>query len=436
MIPVTREQRIAERALSPAQWIWRALLSIFDQGLVSGANFALAVLFARWLSRSDYGAVSIGLSVFLLAANFHHALLLEPMSVLGPRRFAGRLPSYFSMVLLTHAGAAALLSMTLLVGARLVRAEATAIALTGLAAGIPLVLTFWVLRRICYVMTNPALAARGGLTFLVCALTFAALLRAAGWLNPASLFLATGAAALCAALVLVRAVKGVLGPPALMLRDVLSAHWGYGRWMVGVSLTYWVANSAFAVLLGLSAGLPSAAGLRAIENLVTPVLQATGALSLLVLPRVSGQAQEHGAAYLKRFQRVAMAVALTMVGGYLICAWLLREPLLRLLYGPGAYADLAGLVPVLALATLVRGVSDLSLSTALKGAARPEAHFAASLLSAIFVLTGGWMLIRQWDVTGAAWAILASDVLQALVLAIFFARLTGGARRVKGDVVG
>lgn len=435
MIPAAEAHRTTARVISPAQWIWRALLSIADQGLVSGANFVLAILFARWLSRTDYGAVSIGLSVFLLAANFHHALLLEPMSVLGPRRFAGRLGSYFSTVLVAHAGAIALLSLALLAVARLVSGEATATALVGLAASLPLVLTFWVLRRICYVMTDPATAVRGGIAFLTCALAGALLVRAAGWMNPASLFLVTGAAALCAFLALAGPLRGRLGPPVPMLAEVLRAHWSYGRWMVGVSLTYWLANSAFAVLLGLGAGLSSSAGLRAVENLVTPVLQVTGALSLLVLPRVSGQAQEHGSAYLRRFQRLAMVVAATLVGGYLICAWLLRDFLLRLLYGPGAYSDLAGLVPVIAVATLIRGVSDLSLSTALKGAARPDAHFAASLSSAVFVLTGGWLLIRRWDVAGAAWAILASDALQALVLALFFARITGRRQAVHRDVV-
>lgn len=436
MSPAIETQAGAQRAISPSQWVWRALLSIADQGFVSGANFLLSILFARWLSRPQYGAVSIGLSVFMLAANFHHALLLEPMSVLGSRRFAQRLCSYFSTVLVAHAGAIAVLSLAVLAVAQAVRDEATATALTALAANLPLVLTYWVLRRICYVITDPAIAVRGGITFLTSSLAGAALLRSLGWLNPASLFLTTGAAAVCAGAVLLCALRGRLAPPAPMLGEVLAAHWSYGRWMAGVSFTYWLANSAFALLLGLSAGLSFSAGLRAIENIVTPVLQATGALSLLVLPRVSGQAQEHGGAYLRRFQRVAMIVAATLVGAYLVGAWSMREPLMRLLYGRGAYAELAGLVPVLAVATLIRGVSDLSLSTALKGAARPEAHLAGSLVSALFVLTGGWFLIRRWDVAGAAWAILVSDVLQALVLAVFFARITGGGQAVRRDGLG
>ncbi|MGC8794472.1 MAG: hypothetical protein ACP5U2_13890, partial [Bryobacteraceae bacterium] len=394
-----------------------------DQGLVSGANFLLAILFARWLPRTGYGAVSVGLSAFLLAANFHHALLLEPMSVLGPRRFAGRLGSYFSSVLGMHAVAVAIAAAIAAVAAISAHGQLST-ALLGLAASLPLVLSFWILRRICYVLTQPAIAIRGGAVFLGVAVAASFVLRAAGWLNAASLFAATGVAGLAAAAVLWFCLRPLIGPRAPSFAEVLVVHWRYGRWMVGVSLTYWVANSAFPVLLSLAAGLPASAGLRALENLVTPVLQVTGALSLLVLPWVSGQAQAQGADYLRRYQRAAMMVAAAVVGGYLAAAWLARELLMRLLYGAGGYTELAGLVPVVALATLVRGISDLSLSTALKGAERPEAHFLASLISAVFVLTAGWRLIQQRQVAGAAWTMLLSNTVQAAVLGLFFARVT------------
>jgi O-antigen/teichoic acid export membrane protein len=418
----TQESKRSEISLS--QWLWRGLLSIVDQGFVSGANFLLVVLFARWLSRPEYGAVSVGLSTFLLAANFHHALLLEPMSVLGPRQFAGRLNSYFSCVVRVHAVAVLLIALAVAVVAVSGVGSTTQPALLGLAASLPLVLSFWVLRRICYVLADPATAIQGGIAFMSGAIVGSVALRVLGWVNAASLFVVTGFAASVAGAVLWRRLRGRLGSRVPLRREVLTAHWSYGRWMVGVSLTYWLANSAFPILLGLGAGLPASAGLRAVENLVTPVLQVTGALSLLVLPWVSGQAHAHGNPYLRRYQRIAMIVAATAVGGYLGCVMLLKEPLMRLLYGPGAYVEVAPLVPVVAIATLIRGISDFSLSTALKGAARPDAHFLASLLSSVFVVTGGWYLIRRWQVAGAAYTMLASNVLQAAVLAVFFARIT------------
>lgn len=429
MIAAGIERRLAEAAGYGRRWVWPGVLSILDQGLISGANFLLAILFARWLSARDYGAVAVGLSVFLLLANFHHALLLEPMSVLGPRRFRERVSSYFHAVLAAHAGGVACVAAILIAAGAILGTHGSALAgaLLGLSLSTPLVLSFWVLRRICYVTADPATALRGGASFFAGALVGAVVVRALRWESPAALFVATGAGALCAIVALLPALRRKVVPCSglhAMLSEILAAHWSYGRWMVGVSITYWLANSAFAAMLGLSAGMAASAGLRAIENLATPVLQATGALSLLWLPWISGQADTQGTACLRRFQRRAMLAALPVTGGYLGCVLLLHRPIMQLLYGPGAYISLAGLAPVVVAATLVRGVSDLSVSTALKAAARPQAHFAASLLSAAFVLTGGWELVRRRQVAGAAIAMLASTVLQALVLAGYFIHLT------------
>src|SRR5216683_4252928 len=66
-----------------APWLNRGALSSIDQGLVSGANFALSIMLARWLPISDYGGYSFALSIFMLINAAQQALFLEPMSVLG-----------------------------------------------------------------------------------------------------------------------------------------------------------------------------------------------------------------------------------------------------------------------------------------------------------------------------------------------------------------
>jgi len=434
MMAAGLERRVQEAAELSRRWVWQGALSILDQGLVSGANFLMVMLFARWLAPRDYGAVAIGLSLFLLLANFHHALLLEPMSVLGPRRWQSRMGDYFVAILAAHAGAMVCLTAVLVFAGGIFWAEGSRLApaLLGLSISTPAVLSFWILRRICYVRADPAAALRGGASFFLSALLGVAVVRSLRWESPAALFVVTGGAALSAGIALVpvlRRLTGAGAPVRAMLGEALPAHWRYGRWMVGVSLTYWLANSAFAVLLGLSAGMAASAGLRAIENLATPVLQATGALSLLWLPWISGQTEVRGMGYLRSFQWKAMLAALLITGAYLGGVLVFRGPIMKFLYGPGAYASLSGLVPVVILSTLVRGVSELSVSTALKAAARPQAHFAASLLSAVFVLTGGWVLVSRWQVAGAAAAMLASTVLQAAVLAACFVHLTGRGER-------
>lgn len=428
---VGAESAIRQALGAARRWARPGLWSIADQALVSGANFLLTVLFARWLPASDYGAVAVALSVFLLAANFHHALLLEPMSVLGPRHFADRLPRYFSALFRLHAATVAGLVAAVVVAAGLAKA-ALAKAFASLGVGLPLLLSFWFLRRICYVLSDPQAAVCGGVTFFACTALGAGVVRLRGWERPETFFLLTGGAALAASLALARVGRRLGDDGRALLPEALRRHWQYGRWMVGVSLTYWLANSAFPVLLGMTSGLAASGVLRAAENLVSPILQATGALSLLLLPWVAGQTRALGTAYLLRFRRHAVLAALGVTGGYLLPVVLLRRPLLELFYGRSRnHAALEQLVPVLALAALVRGVSDLSLSTALKGAARPQAQFAATVASSVFVCTGGWWLVDRGGAWGAALTMLASHLIQAGVLAAFFSRLTRGKERLR-----
>jgi len=427
-------------AVSRREWAVRGVVSIADQGLISGANFLVLILFARWLSPSDYGAVSVGMSVFLFAANFYNALLLEPMSVLGPRQFDSRLGDYFACTLRLHVALAGALSGGLL-GAALVLARATpplAGALAGGAASSFAVLLMWLLRRMCYVIGEPALALRGSVTFPIGALAGASAAYVWGWRSPWVAFLILGFAAAGAGASLGFALRSrpfantaAPSPRRALLVEIVRSHWNYGRWTLGVCLTYWLANSAIPVMIGLHAGLDGAGSLRALENLVFPVLQATNALSLMLLPWVSRQIESCGLAFARAFPRRGMLAGAAVTGSYLGAMLVFRGPLLELLYGKGAYEELPGLLPLMAAAAMVRGVSDVSVSVALKGAARPDAQFWSSLAGAVFVLSGGSLLIRHCGVAGAALTMLLSNALQAGILTGFFLVLTGArpARR-------
>jgi hypothetical protein len=51
------------------KWFAKGGLAIVDYGLISGSNFLLGVLLARWLSPRDYGAYALSFS-FLIRAGF------------------------------------------------------------------------------------------------------------------------------------------------------------------------------------------------------------------------------------------------------------------------------------------------------------------------------------------------------------------------------
>lgn len=85
--------------LASGKWLSRGLFAITDQALISGSNFALGILFARWLGAAEYGVYALAFAIFLLLSLVHHALLLEPMSVFGGSIYRSKLRRYLGLLL-------------------------------------------------------------------------------------------------------------------------------------------------------------------------------------------------------------------------------------------------------------------------------------------------------------------------------------------------
>src|SRR5260370_33255829 len=154
----------AERRSGWGTWIRKGAFAVADQGLVSGSNFLLSILLARWLAPEQYGAYALAFSIFFFVSAVHQALLLEPMSVLGPSEYSGRQRTYIG-AMLWFQGAFSILLLTVFGGAAWLAAslgdQNLAAALLGLALGAPGILLFWLARMACYVQLAPATAARG-----------------------------------------------------------------------------------------------------------------------------------------------------------------------------------------------------------------------------------------------------------------------------------
>src|SRR3979409_2655145 len=80
-------------------WIRRGSWAIADQGLFAMANVLLNVMLARWLAPAEYGAFAVAYSAFLFIGALHAALLIEPMLVFGPGRYASRLAGYLNVLI-------------------------------------------------------------------------------------------------------------------------------------------------------------------------------------------------------------------------------------------------------------------------------------------------------------------------------------------------
>lgn len=197
-----------------------------DQGIASSTNFVLNILLARWLLVNEYGAYSVCWSILLVLAAFHNALILEPMTVVGPAEFQDKLPAYLRrnyrlnwIVSLALAGVALIASF--LYHDPLVRT-----ALRILTICIPGYFVLLTVRRRQYVVNQPSTAVLISVIYSLLVFSFIAGLRYFGKLNASF-----GVAAFGMAWFAVLFIRSRPGDEIVHWKRVTREHWRYGRWI-------------------------------------------------------------------------------------------------------------------------------------------------------------------------------------------------------------
>jgi len=422
------------RAPEHHRWLSSGAWAVADQAVYALTNFAVSVLLARWLSKTDYGAFAVAYSVLLLMGTVHSALLTEPMLVLGPSRYPGRTPAYMrrlarmhfiltsamGVVLLMVVGALALLEPQLPAGA----------ALVALAVSAPGTLFLWLARRACYVDSHPRLAASAATVYAVLVPAGMLLLWQVAVLTPGSAMLTMGAASLLAGWwVTLRLVRSSSEPTKLApLANVTRAHWSYGRWALGVGLLSWVPLNAVMLALPLWHSLEDAGTLRVATTIILPMLHVYGALGPLLTPalvraRLSGR--------LRPTAGRAMALFVALGVGYAPIVLIFGSPIAELLFGPD-YAIGGATVWLLALIPLFTGVFTVS-GDVLASLERLNRVLWSFIAAAAVTLLIGLPLVFAYGVNGALTSMLLSAATTA-VLSTYASRQATAALRQSPDV--
>jgi O-antigen/teichoic acid export membrane protein len=367
----------------------------------------------------------VGFSVLLIIGGLHGALLADPMLVFGPSRFAGRFPTYLRVLILAHwvlTVPPALFGLAVGFGLEFWGAGMLSPVLLSLAFAAPLYLLPMLLRRAFYVRMEPKEpAAASGLYVAVCLTTLFALSRTTE-LSAASGFLAMAAGGLVSsAWLLLRLRVSWSIPSRVEISDVLSAHWSFGRWGLGLSLAWWVRSNIYYVVLPMSGGLQAGAGFRAIVNLIMPAMQTIGAVGPLLLSAFTTARTRTD------FGLIVGRVSILFGIGSIIYVLLVGcfiGPIIDWMYD-GRYAEYANLIWIIGLIPIL-GAVGAAVGAAIRALERPDYDFWATAVSALAALTVGMWLVREWGVAGAVagWTIsyAISTLLMTTILLRFIAR--------------
>lgn len=398
-------------------WFKKGFLALLDQGLLSGSNFFIAILLARWLTRDQYGAYALGFSIFILLSGFHNAFILEPMSVFGPESYSRCLRGYINKLLRFHFVLAFALSLLVIAGILLLpffRIDRSLIpALWGVCLSVPLVLYYWLCRRAAYLKFAPGTAVIGSAIYCAAALVLAFGFKR--WASPFMGFAVQAVAAIPAVIPLLADLRSVEDEqPKPSGTSVVRQHWQYGRWVMGSTIVTWVSGNAYYVIVGAMLPMHDVAALRALRNLTEPCYRAMAAIILLVLPWASSRLVEEGLEGLRRRTRQLNF----LFGGaaliYFAALCLFGKSVMRLLYS-GRYDGFSSLL-LLATAPLVLIAASLGSEIAVQVMQAPSEVFLAYGVSGVLTFLLGITFTHVWGLVGGLTSILISSAAVWVVL--------------------
>ena len=402
---VRSAQRTATGALF-AMGFW----AVADQTLFAMSNFVLNVVLGRWLTAEEYGAFATAYAVFLLVGTGHQALILEPMLVFGSGKYKAQRSSYLQVLLSAHWLFAACASgLTITAGTALLFLQPGSLgpALVALGLCCPLILFQWLTRRMCYVTLEPQVAALAGLVYLLVQLAGAYVFFERGLLNSVSAIALMGASSTIAAVFLMwrLRIRWSLNGGAHLRQEVLVEHWGYGRWSLGASLLGWVPGNIYYLFLPAVIGLAATGALKAMTNLIMPVLHTFLALSVLLIPVLVRLRDTPGLWLMAR-----RALVLFMAGALIY--WLMlgtfSREIVDLVYNGqyGEYSPLLWLVGVVC----VTGAGVAAMGSVLRALERPQHVFMAYVISAAVASSAGVGLMLSGGVWGSGLGMVLSSL--------------------------
>ena len=398
------DRRPPRETPAPRAWARTGAWTVADQALFAGANFVVSVLLARWLTPEGYGAYTVAFTVFLLLGALHSGFLVEPMMVFGSGRFERRLRPYLRVLLRGHGRLSVVFGAVLLAvaaGAWAAGQATLALAAAAFAVGQAAILFQWTMRSACFIRTQPVLATVSDGLYFVLVVGGVAALQRTGTLGVVSAVgLLAGASLVAGGLTAARLGIPRRFPEAGGLADdAYGAHRSYGTWAAATGGLEWVNGFLPFLLLPLWAGLAETGALRALFNLVMPVLHVAAAVTKLALPILVRTRPDRAQ------RRLALQIGGGLMAGAVAWAGLIvavGAEAFSLLYD-GNFDAWAHLLWVVAVIPAVVVVAVVAMAV-LRARERPEAVFSARLAASAWTVTGGAALTF---VLGALGALLA-----------------------------
>jgi O-antigen/teichoic acid export membrane protein len=406
-------------------------VAVIDQAMVSGVNFVVGIILARFLGAEEFGRYYFAWSVVLFAIGVHLAVISSPMMSIGPQVPAEEQPGYLGAVAVQQIALTAIVFGLLLPGL-LIAAEffpemrLSPLALPAAAVTIAL-LTQEFLRRWFFTKL------RAGAAFAVDAVAYPgqiAAILACYWLFnlKASSVLWSIAVAFLIAIafgaILLRSRVSFFGAT---VRTVTVRHLRFSMWLIPGTILQWINSFASTFIVGALLGAAAVGGIRAGYLIVGVAHIFIIGLENFVPVRASVVFREHGleamTGFLKRITMFGTAclLILAIVIAVAPTFWV------GLIFGAD-YVPYAEVVRIYAI-MIVAAFPALPMRAGLRAIEQTRPIMYSDILSAAVTLIVTYPLVDHFGLIGAPIASIFVTSTYSFALFLFFVQRTRKLRQ-------
>lgn len=393
------------------------LLVLFDQGIVSGSNFVIGILIARFLGIEQFGIYGFIFLIYLFCLGLQQAFFVMPLYSLGPTYSADKKKTYLNSLLIIQAGFALFFSLLCFFVLTFIPISISSKVqeLGGLIALIALLVLFqdFIRRLFLFQKFFKDLILLDTMAYIL-QIILISLIYVFDEFT-----LETCMRVVCFTL-FVSVMFGFYKIRKLefkpcILRETLSKHWNFSKWLLARAILTYSSGNFFIIAAGTILG-PVAIGaikmgqnLHGVMNVVFLAIENHVPIVSANLYQQKGKLALYG--YLKQMTLKSLLICSGLGLTVLICStWLISN-----LYG-NDYQEYAYVLIWFAVINLLVCIS-MPFRFALRTFERTQSLFFATALSALFGLLLAYPLIETFQMNGLLFGLIMSQLIMILYLA-------------------
>lgn len=402
--------------------LYIGIYALGDQGFFSLTNFFVNIILARSVEIKYYGTFTTLFSIFLFFAGIQNALILEPMSVIGPTKQKAEWNEYLKRNFSFNIVISTFISLCFFLISFFYNKNIIEIPLVFILFSFSNI-TFWFFRRINYIKLDPKHSFWGSIIYFSTTLTGTFIIKHYMLISVVNIILLLVICGVMGSLYIWKYYHLLVNTKIILdAKRVFQEHWEYSKWVLGSVFVFWLSGTVYIPMTATMINAETAGILKAYQNLLLPFSQVSTSLSLLFLPYIAKKINIYGNNWLKKGVFQAMLIFFSLAIFYSFFLTNFSFTIVSLLYKQDIFLNYLWTIPYWLL-TLFLGTANQVLGIFLKSLKMPRIVFQSQLSGSLFTLTIGIYLISKYKLLGVLISMNLVLFIMLLVQSLNFFRL-------------